>query len=130
MFSAEAATTTFSSSQMVLYRVLFSCQLSGGKTESAKWHQRWNLRRGCAFAPPDSLCYTVGMSEPIGITSNIQRLSAEDGPGIRITVFFPARQHPEDYRGQIVRASSYCTGSAGLARLAQDEVVAWMEHTV
>jgi hypothetical protein len=91
--------------------------------------EQWNLRQGCAFARPGFLCYTVGMSGPTGITFNIQRFSTQNGVGIRITMFFEARQHPEDYHDQIVRASSHCTGSAGLARLVQDDIVAWMEYT-
>jgi pyruvate-formate lyase len=63
------------------------------------------------------------------MTFNIQRSSTEDDPGIRIAVVFAARQHPEDYRDQIVHASSHCTYPARLARWVQDEIVAWTEHT-
>jgi hypothetical protein len=66
----------------------------------------------------------------MGTTFDIQRFGIEDDPGICTGVFFAARQPPEVYRDPIVRASSSCAYRAGLARLVQDEIVAWREHTL
>jgi pyruvate formate-lyase/glycerol dehydratase family glycyl radical enzyme len=41
-----------------------------------------------------------------------------------------AQEHPEDYRGLIVRVSGYSAHFTDLERVVQDDVIARMEHTV
>ena len=41
-----------------------------------------------------------------------------------------AQEHPEDYRGLIVRVSGYSAHFTDLERVVQDDIITRMEHTV